>query len=644
MKLAIATVVIILATNISAGAPTQTSSKKTTTSPPQASPKKTTQAKTQPSSTRRFGESYATLRPQQKKLIDDLVRRYNQTTGSKIVAQQGYDSARVSIRTTFDAVTHALLNATLTDDKGANLGHAIDQVDAIDAVMGEEQGERGDRQFRLYVYLKPTAFNTLSKSREFYRDHDNTVYHKGFPTCFRLKNGPPSIQVSMSRDHRMADIDVDYRSSTFPKALFNGHLSASNSDVRAGNNLDTHDGRWSGLVGWWRDVFGSLGKNTKPPKDEPAKSSGQIPLSPAITADKGIAESAHDFLKSWIVDKQPNNSIAYFSRRSYPCLEAMARKNRKPIPPGMVRVRIRMAMEKYIADRGAVDSVGDAFEAAQNWQVELKEAKNSYAAEFRLVVVPTDVGDDMECAAPQPDAGAKKSKEKYYATAFRGKQGTAKVMSLLWAQEGKYWKIVAIRVEDSNHSDIIPKMTEAAPSAEVKPEEFTGDAKAVKDITDFYQTWIGKRDAAQAARYASERSYQCLGTAATEAEKKMKPIDRIRAGLERALSKIQPSASLSGMMSSVEPVNELVRPVEQENSKAFSVMAIPDQKADSYLCRKGHVPEKTPDLKPSDAKYGKAYLSASQFNFGDEESPTLLLLWSQERDRWKVVAWAIEVP
>lgn len=107
----------------------------------------------------------------------------------------------------------------------------------------------------MYVYLKPNAFDILGNSREFERSRDNTIYHKGFPISFRLKNGPPSVQFSISRGRRMADIDVDYRSESFPKALFSGHLTAANSDVRAGNNLDRHDDRWQGLNGWWREAF-----------------------------------------------------------------------------------------------------------------------------------------------------------------------------------------------------------------------------------------------------------------------------------------------------------------------------------------------------------------------------------------------------
>jgi hypothetical protein len=98
------------------------------------------------------------------------------------------------------------------------------------------------------------------------------------------------------------------------------------------------------------------------------------------------------------------------------------------------------------------------------------------------------------------------------------------------------------------------------------------------------------------------------------------------------------------MMSSVQPVNELVRPVEQENSKAFAIMAVPDQMSESFLCQQRHLPERNSVLQPSDAKYGTYYLSASRLNYGEEKSPALLLMWAKENDRWKVIAWAVEVP
>ena len=592
---------------------------------------------------REIGKSYATLRPEQQRLVDDFVRRYNQVTGSQLVPEQAYDKARLSVRTTFDAVTHALLNAKITDTTGKELGTAIDLVEAIDEVMGEEAGAAGDRQFRLYAYLKPNAFDILSSSQEFFRDKDNVTYHKGFPICFRLKNGPPSIQFSISRDKKLTDIDVDYRSTKFPQALVNGHLTAANSDVRAGNNLSTHDRRWAGLSGWWQDLFAQLGI-TKPPKETATERLAPIPLNPDVKAGEGIDKSAHDFLQKWVVDKQPNKSVAYFSRRSYACLEAISAKRQQNTSPGMVLLRTAAAMRDFANQVGNARSVSDVFVADDEWSQQLKEAKNAFAAEFRLVALPPDMAGDEECVAVSGDSSGKQSKEKLYATAFREKLAGRQVMLLVWTQERGYWKIVAIRIEDSSDAAIIPHnaAVEVEP-VEKEPQKIAADPTAVRDITQFYEDWILKRDTKQALQFISQRADQCLA-APSENQKKLAPLARIQSGLEQPLNEIPSGRNLTDMMSSVQPVDVLIRPVEHENSKAFAIMAVPDQMADSFLCENRHSPEEPPELQPAEAKYGTYYLSASQLNYGEEQSPTFLLLWTKENTRWKVVAWVIDAP
>jgi hypothetical protein len=124
----------------------------------------------------------------------------------------------------------------------------------------------------------------------------------------------------------------------------------------------------------------------------------------------------------------------------------------------------------------------------------------------------------------------------------------------------------------------------------------------------------------------------------------MTPIARIQSGLQQPLGRIKSGANLSDMMSSLQPRNDLLPPIQQANSKAFAIMAVPDQKAYSFLCQTRQPHEDALDLKPADAKYGSYYLSASQLNYGEEESPALLLLWNKEGANWKIVAWAVELP
>ncbi len=166
------------------------------------------------------------------------------------------DMLSLSTKTTFDAVTHALMTTALTDASDQKFGDGLSLIERVDTVKGEVSGTSSDRQFRLYVRLTPNAREMLERSREFKRGIDNTVYHKGYPINYREQKGAPSIQVSIALDGRLADVDVDYRSSSFPGVLFNGHLSSANSDVRAGDNAERHAGRWSGFQNWWRGFFG----------------------------------------------------------------------------------------------------------------------------------------------------------------------------------------------------------------------------------------------------------------------------------------------------------------------------------------------------------------------------------------------------
>ena len=126
------------------------------------------------------------------------------------------------------------------------------------------------------------------------------------------------------------------------------------------------------------------------------------------------------------------------------------------------------------------------------------------------------------------------------------------------------------------------------------------------------------------------RSYQCLAPPSKD-QKNLTPIARIQSGLQQPLTKIPSGANLADMMSSLQPTNDLLRPVQQENSKAYAIMAVPDQKAHSFLCQHRQQSESSSELNPADAKYGTYYLSASRLNYGEEQSPALLLLWTKEQ-------------
>ena len=185
------------------------------------------QERTQQPST--FGATYEQLSPEQRALLVTFFRRAGAVLGVTFDPRERYDAAPLSSRTTFDAVTHALLRSTLTDrQSGQPLGRTIDIIGFVEGVRGQVKGASGDQQFRIYVTLGAGARERIDKAKEFRRTADNAFFHQGYPISYR-QEGYPSVQVSITEDGSRADIDVDYRSSRFPVALVNGHLSAANS-------------------------------------------------------------------------------------------------------------------------------------------------------------------------------------------------------------------------------------------------------------------------------------------------------------------------------------------------------------------------------------------------------------------------------
>ena len=170
-------------------------------------------------------------------------------------------SAHVSQSRPPTTVTHALLRSHLTD-KGESLGHGARSHRSRRTHLGSDSGRGGDQEFRAYVTLKPDTREVLENSREFFRDHDNTVYHIGYPLLYRQAGKEPNIQFSMSADGLSGDIDVDYRSSKSPQSHVQWTPDLRQFRRRIGDN-PVATMRWQGLVPWWQHVFGRVGSRSR---------------------------------------------------------------------------------------------------------------------------------------------------------------------------------------------------------------------------------------------------------------------------------------------------------------------------------------------------------------------------------------------
>ncbi len=615
-------------------------------------------AQPQPSAaTPTFHGSYEQLKPQQKQLIDDWYVEYDKMMHEDLPPSD-YNQLSLSVRTTFEAITHALMTTKLTNQSGQSMGNALELVQSIETINGKVPKARGDLQFRMYVILKPDALQKLKDSSEFFRDRDNTVYHRGYPMNYRQDGGVPSIQVSMARDGRHADIDVDYRSSKFPGALVNGHLSASNSDVRAGNNTQRHLQRWEGLTDWWKNLFGlDLGE---PDTAETIAASGEIPAVPRKAGDK-LDDAVHDFLSSWLVEQKPELAAAYLSKRSYACLEEYGPQSGTVInttAAPYLAARDMAATNKLLGKPASLEEVVKITAVNDS---RLKLVKQQYGNIFAIYRVPDGVAPDFECDDRQAlqdfetarETSNAKKEGRYYTATFRLQppKGKGQVITLLWTKEGAYWKVISWDVEpEDSKPDEVPDTRRAAVSAPVTEEHTKGEAAQLKATDDFLKSWLVQKNYDAATNYFSPRSNACVDLYWEPGQQQPKTPEQYTAYIRDALTTIAQdvgqSKHIPEVVEAVEPQHSDLKAVPHSGQDAYTVVAVPDYLVTDLMCEKEsrQHPYQPGPAETQPATYSGYYGVLLALRTPGEHSASLAFLWAKENGQWKIVAYDLLAP
>jgi hypothetical protein len=601
-----------------------------------------------------FHGSYEGLNAEQKRLIDEWYADYNKLTGDHADPHE-YNQYSLSTRTTYEAVTHALTTTSLTDKDGKPIGSAFDLVEAVEAINGKVTRARGDLQFRMYVILKPDAVQKLHDSQQFFRDRDNTVYHKGYPLNYR-QDGVPSIQFSMTRDGRHADIDVDYRSSSFPAGLFNGHLTAANSDVRAGNNTQVHLQRWQGLTDWWRNLFGlpSAGGDS-----DTELMPGEVPPTPR-KGDGKLEDAVQDFLQAWLVEGKPELSAAYLSTRSFACLAEYGPQSGKVINAGNA---------PYVAARdlaGAGKSIGKVSSVAQAMQPEslqgrdVKPIKQPYMTTFSLFQVSNGVAADFECDPEQAydeyekarTTGGEGKQGTYFASVFRLKSATGKsdVITVLWTKEGKYWKVVSWQLEPAEAKPGTTPDVRRAAAAAKRPvrQKLSVDPAVVQTSHDFLHTWLVDDNYERASSYVAPSSNACVNLYLAEGETPpataVQYAEAIRKALQRVAARVGKVEHLHDALEPVSPANQDLRVLEHAGEGAYTLAAVPDVLESSFLCHKRSTKDPYVGDESESKRYGNYYATLFAIRTPGDHPAALTLLWGKENGQWKILSYEVVTP
>ncbi len=587
-----------------------------------------------------FGGSYQGLEDEQKLLIDDWFARFNKITGRQLDVDEGYDNLPLSTRTTFEAVTHALISTGLSDESGRDLGLAIDLVEQVETVNGRIAGAGGDEQFRMYVVLKPDAIKTLEASREFKRGADNTVFHKGYPKNYRQQGKEPTMQVSIAETGLRADIDVDYRSSKFPAAVLNGHLTSANSDVRAGNNYSRHVNRWQGFANWWRGMFGlsiisELGIEADPEQK-------LIPLEPR--KGKGdLEEAMEDWLDAWFVDRKPEQAVAYLAPSSFACMDAWSEEN--PIDYGIAPLLMLDGMVAANRSIGEVDKLEQIIQPETLSNPRLKEIEHKKRDLFVLYDVPEDLALKFDCTRRNnPEAGesvgAPDKYGKYFGSVFRLKTPSGQKggrMVLLWEKEDKHWKIISYQVDpELKELKNVPDLRPAA--AAVVLQKMDGDPDLLAAVNKFGTAW-GTGEIDRALDYFAPSCLDCvrLYLEGETAPGDQAARDRLRQGLDRVYQAFSQAEDISNFLQPVEFVHPDIRIVDHAKSGRYSIGALPDHIGMAYGCDKRL--EETTWKEPENKVYGNYYAVAMQFNLIGDDPAILYLLWAKRAGSWKIIAF-----
>jgi hypothetical protein len=592
--------------------------------------------------------SFDALAPQQKKMVLDWHAEYEKITGTHVDPETSYDSLNPSVRTTFEAVTNALLKTHLTDAKGQPLGNALSLIKLIESVHGKIPDTRGDQQFRIYVLLADDALDKLYKCREFKRTSDNSVYHIGYPINFRQQGGVPSIQVSVTRTGLRADIDVDYRSSGGPMALVNGHLTSANSDVRAGGNYSRHTKRWSGFGDWWRSLFGTTAQI---PKADLAALSSQY-TKPKVAASETVDVAAQDFYQSWLVDQRPQLSLSYLSVKANACIAQFGAG--ETAREGLVRLRTYQHMKNINRRVGKVDSLDAVLRGTVILGDGAQPVTQPNGNIFAVSQIPDDVARALDCRKTQglrlvedlPHATRAYGHFYGVSTVLRAKdnKGPGQLLYQIWTREEKSWKIVSWYLENPFELTAVPAPRPAdtliTSASDLKKPEL---ANAVDTLLE---EWLVARNFAAAEHFFAPESLPCA-----HLEMDVKNPGTELASNTLLLNWLQQVAGAvphgSTLETSIQDAdydpNQKVR-VSHPHTHSYVLVEVSDDLARMSSCsfrssgqsvnRNASIGEATYQLNTYQTTFEPKHLS------GDRGA--VVLTWARRNDKWRVVAFSIE--
>jgi len=425
----------------------------------------------------------------------------------------------------------------------------------------------------------------------------------------------------------------------FPASLLNGHLTASNSDVRAGRNFDRHLNRWAGFQNWWNSFFGVDIREQAPAPTE----SSSPRLKPPRAGKANVEVMVNDFLKAWLVEGDIATAMGYISERAYACL-AQDSDDPSAFDRGLAPIQLMVNLKSAHDSLGPHHSLDGLVVGTRLALPALRVVSQRHQSQFVLYSVPDDVAATLDCQnrfTLADPAKVKRAYGNYSGATFHIAGRRDAPVALLWARERGYWKIVSWVAGSDDATTPPPE-----PVPETTVARVSADSTLVSAARGFLESWLVRKDYNAAFNYLSPDSYDCYNlernpesppaTSSEEAGRRLRP------ALESVGRAIGPSRSLDALLTAVDPFLSTTRVMNHSFARVFSLTSIPNALADASECAARAGGTSVPD--PLPLEYGEGFGMNVRFKTLSGEAAVLRALWRKDNGNWRITSFDIEQP
>lgn len=115
-------------------------------------------------------------------------------------------------------------------------------------------------------------------------------------------------------------------------------------------------------------------------------------------------------------------------------------------------------------------------------------------------------------------------------------------------------------------------------------------------------------------------------------------------GLEETGVEVGELSNLADFLRSVPPSNQDVRLIGHPDENTFSLFSIPTQLAEALDCKKLVEQGDFTYSEGGEKVYGKSFATGFQFDVPGQTPAVLYLIWTKDRDKWKIASYHVETP